>query len=309
MKSATSFPVFWRYSIETKYTVKDSKPVAERGGQIIAWVVLLFALTVLGALPFILGGLNLNQISSSTPHLPFILTGMLITACAPTIAALLVAGFYPGAGGVRSVSRQMRTWRVGIAWYGVALIGPIILFLLANMIHVALGGASPAHWFVFRATSGFGPGSLFWIVFGSLFAEELGWRGFAQPRLQPRYGALKASIFIGLIWSTWHLWMVITPGGLSLVTREDAVATYMRLISTAIVYAWMYNSTNGSLFLVMVAHMGHNLGGSMVQTPSAGSHFHFTLAILYLGAAIGVVLLTDWRTLTPRSPLISLRNG
>ena len=309
MKSATSFPVFWRYSIETKYKVKDSKPVAERGGQIIAWVVLLFALTVLGALPFILGGLNLNQISSSTPHLPFILTGMLITACAPTIAALLVAGFYPGAGGVRSVSRQMRTWRVGIAWYGVALIGPIILFLLANMIHVALGGASPAHWFVFRATSGFGPGSLFWIVFGSLFAEELGWRGFAQPRLQPRYGALKASIFIGLIWSTWHLWMVITPGGLSLVTREDAVATYMRLISTAIVYAWMYNSTNGSLFLVMVAHMGHNLGGSMVQTPSAGSHFHFTLAILYLGAAIGVVLLTDWRTLTPRSPLISLRNG
>jgi len=156
--------------------------------------------------------------------------------------------------------------------------------------------------------SGFGPGSLFWTVFGSLFAEEMGWRGFAQPQLQPRYGALKASILIGVIWSTWHLWIVITPGGVSLVTPEDAAATYIRLISTAIVYAWMYNSTNGSLFVVMVAHMGHNLAGSVVQTPPDASHFHFTLAMLYLAAAIGVVLLTDWRTLTRRSSANSLPN-
>ena len=288
---------------------QDSKPIAERGGPIIAWIVLLLALTVLGALPFILGGLNLKQISSSTPHLPLIFTGMLITACAPTIAALLVAGFYPGAGGVRSVSRQIWTWHVETAWYVLVLVGAIVLFLLADLVHLALGGTPPAHWFVFRAMSGFGPGSAFWIIFGSLFAEELGWRGFAQPRLQRRCGALRASIFIGILWSTWHLWMVITPGGLALVTAEDAAATYIRLISTAIVYAWLYNSTNGSLFLVMVAHAGHNIAGSLVQTSPDGSHFHFTLAILYLGAAMGVVLLTDRRTLTRGSSANSLRNG
>lgn len=85
------------------------------------------------------------------------------------------------------------------------------------------------------------------------------------------------------------------------MTPEDAAATYIRLISTAIVYAWTHNSTNGSLFLVMVAHAGHNIAGSLVQTPPDVSHFHFTLAVLYLGAAIGVVLRTDWRTLTGRS--------
>ena len=37
-------------------------------GQIIAWVVLLFALTAFGALPLLLQGLNLTGISQSTPH-------------------------------------------------------------------------------------------------------------------------------------------------------------------------------------------------------------------------------------------------
>jgi len=83
-----------------------------------------------------------------------------------------------------------------------------------------------------------GPGGLYFVVFGSLFAEEPGWRGFAQLRLQMRYGALIASVVVGLLWSSRHLWYVILPGGLSNVTGTDAVATYLRLISTAIVYAW-----------------------------------------------------------------------
>jgi membrane protease YdiL (CAAX protease family) len=265
---------------------------------VIFWAVLLFVLTLLGGLPLFLGGLNLNRISSSTPHLPIILAGMLVSACAPTLAALFVAGLYPGAGGVRSVLRQVRTWRVGVVWYALAVIGPIILFLVVDVIHIALGGAPPAHWLVFRLLSGFGPGSMFWVVFGSLFAEELGWRGFAQPRLQDRFGALRASIVIGVVWATWHLWPVITPGGLSPETSEDAAATYIRMISTAVVYAWMYNSTNSSLFLVMVAHFGHNFAGSIVQTPSGSSHFHLTIALLYLVVALGIVLTTDSRTLT-----------
>jgi len=270
---------------------------AANGGPIIAWVLLLFGVTVLGGLPLFLGGLNLSRISSSTPHLPFILLGMLVSACAPTLAALLVAGLYPQAGGVRSISRQVRTWRVGIAWYGVALVGPVVLFLIANVIHIALGSAPPAHWLVPRLLSGVGPGSMFWIVFGSLFAEEPGWRGFAQPRLQERYGALKASVLIGILWATWHLWPVITPGSLSLETPEDAAATYIRMIATAIIYAWMYNSTNGSLFVAMVAHVGHNFAGSLVQTPANAVHHHLITALLYLEAAIGVLALTDWQTL------------
>jgi membrane protease YdiL (CAAX protease family) len=283
--------------------VEDTKKSGEspemvRG--VAAWAVLLFVLTVLGGLPLLLGGLNFTQISRSTPHLPLIMVGMLVSACAPTLAALLVARFYPGAGGPRSVLRQVRIWRVGIIWYALGVIGPIVLFLVADAVHVALGGAAPVQWLAFHLRSGFGPGSMFWIVFGSLFAEELGWRGFGQPRLQGRYGALGASILIGILWATWHLWPMITPGGFALETPEDVAATYIRMITTSIVYSWMYNSTNGSLFLVMVAHFGHNFAGSVVPTSPDSLHFHFTVALLYLAAAVGILLMTDWRTLTCR---------
>jgi membrane protease YdiL (CAAX protease family) len=264
-------------------------------GQFVAWILLLFSLTVLGALPLMLQGLNLNSIAPSTPHLPLVMTGMLTTSCAPTLAALLVAAFYPGAGGVRSISRQVRTWRIGLVWYAIALIGPIILLFAAEAISAVRRGAPPTHWMILPSFSG--PGGLYFVVFGSLFAEEPGWRGFAQPRLQARYGALVASVIVGLLWSTWHLWYVILPGSLSNVTGTDAVATYIRLVSTAIVYAWMYNSTNGSLFIAMLAHLGHNLAASLIPTFADGGRQHLIVAFTYLVVAIAVVVSTQPRTL------------
>lgn len=275
-----------------------------KGGQFGAWVLLLFAFTGLGALPLILQGLNLTKISQSTPHLPLIMTGMLVTSCAPTLAALFVAGLYSGAGGVRSISRQLRTRGVGAVWYALALVGPILLFLTAEAFTAARRGELPRHWMVLPSFSG--PGGLYFVIFGSLLAEEPGWRGFAQPRLQTRYGALTASIVIGVLWSTWHLWYVITPGGFSNVTGVDAAATYIRLISTAIVYAWMYNSTSGSLLIAMFAHAGHNLAANLIPTPADGGWQHMTIALSYLVAATIVVLTTEPRTLRrAESPAIT----
>jgi len=269
------------------------------GGQIGAWVLLLFVLTSLGALPLILQGLDLSRISQSTPHLPLVMTGMLLTSCAPTLAALFVAGLYPGAGGLRSISCQVRTWRVGIVWYGLALVGPIILFLTTEAFNAIRRGWPPSHWMVLPSFSG--PGGLYFVIFGSLLAEEPRWRGFAQPRLQTRYGALIASIVIGVLWGTWHLWYVITPGGFSIVTGTDAAATYVRLTSTAIIYAWMYNSTKGSLIIAMLAHLGHNLAASLIPTPVDGGWRHMTIALSYLVVAVIVVLMTEPRTLCRQS--------
>ena len=141
------------------------------------------------------------------------------------------------------------------------------------------------------------PGGLYFVILGSLFAEEPGWRGFGQPRLQTRYGALAASILIGLLWSTWHLWYVIAPGGFANVTETAAVATYVRLTSTSIVYAWMYNNTNGSLLIAMLAHLGHNLAASFMPTPDDGGRQHLIVALIYLVMAMVVIVWTEPRTL------------
>ena len=77
-----------------------NRAIPWNSGQFVVWILLLFSLTVIGALPLMLQNLNLNSVTASTPHLPLVMTGMLATACAPTLAALLVAAFYPRAGGV-----------------------------------------------------------------------------------------------------------------------------------------------------------------------------------------------------------------
>ncbi len=279
---------------------KSNEQSKADGTAIAAWVVLLFLLTVLCALPIMIGGVSMPRLSPSAPLFPFSFAGILLSAYVPTLTALIVAGLFSGGGGVRPLLRQIRIWRVGITWYALALIGPAILFSLAGLVLLALGGAPPLHWLRFPSLSSFGPGGLTFII-GQLiagsFGEELGWRGFAQPRLQVRYGALLASILIGTLWSTWHLWPAITPQGFSLLSPLDAAATYIRLISTSIIYAWMYNSTRGSLFLVMVAHAGHNIAATVIGVPSNGVYQQLIVALLYLLAAIAVVLATDVQSL------------
>lgn len=180
----------------------------------------------------------------------------------------------------------------------IALIGPVLLLLLAKAINVTRLGTLPGAWMVLPSFSG--PGGLPFVIFGSLFAEEPGWRGFAQPRLQARYGGLATSVFIGLLWSTWHLWYAILPGGLANVTRADTLATYIRLTSTAVIYAWMYNSTKGSLFIVMIAHLGHNLAASLIPTSADCGQQHLIIALLYFVVVLIIIFTTDAKTLRRR---------
>ena len=187
----------------------------------------------------------------------------------------------------------------------MALLGPLPLLLLGDVIYVMLGGHAPRQWLA--PPSGTAEGGMSAIAFtiGAIIAgavgEELGWRGFGQPRLQAGIGALWAAIVIGLLWSTWHLWPVAVPGGLSLFDWTDFPQTYLRLTSTAILYAWLYNSSKGSLLLILVAHGAFNLDSSIVQTPTSDVHtIPIIVAALHGIAALAIVLVTNPRTLTWR---------
>jgi membrane protease YdiL (CAAX protease family) len=269
---------------------KAETPLVKRA-PVISWIGLLFVLTVLCLLPYIIGRvglLDLGRIQQSSLSL-FILcmTGLTLLGFTPTLAARIVGG---------PVMRQIKNGRVGFGWYTLAIIGPIGLFLLADLIHLFRGSTLPEPWLSFPSVSDLGSGGLLWfiarLILGSV-GEEPGWRGFAQPRLQERYGALRASILVGIIWSTWHSWPLITPHSPMTLT-DTLVVTYLRITATAVIYAWMYNSTKGSLLLVMVAHAGHNIAGTVFPTAADGP---VIISLLYLAVAIVVILMTDPRTL------------
>ncbi len=273
---------------------------------VIAWAVLVFALLFLGLAPTYLYHLNLAKLNANSSGAPPIaLIGILFTAYTPTIAALLIAWRWPGAGGVRKLLKQVTRWRAHVGWYLIAILGPIPLLLLADLIYVMFGGAAPHQWLALPSGTAEGGMSAVLFTIGAVIAgaigEELGWRGFGQQRLQAGTGALRAAIVIGLLWSTWHLWPVVVPGGLSLFDWTDFPQTYLRLISTAVLYAWLYNSTGGSLLVVLVAHGAFNIDSSIVQSPASDVHtIPIVVAVLHGVAALAVVLATNPRTLTWR---------
>lgn len=110
-----------------------------------AWVSTLFGLTALGALPLYLFGVNVQNLNPQTVS-PLVGIGLELTVYAPSSAALLVVAFIPGAGGVRSLLGQLRRWRVNPGWYALALLGPVVFFLVADLIRAVLGEAAPTTW-------------------------------------------------------------------------------------------------------------------------------------------------------------------
>jgi membrane protease YdiL (CAAX protease family) len=266
---------------------------------VLVWVAILAALSGLGLLPFFAFVPDLSKFTGNLPpaELALLGIGVELAAVGPSLAAILVAWRMPGAGGARSLFRQFRHWRVHPIWYLVALLLPIPILLAADVIWMALGKQSLV-WLTMPSAVSFAIGAALVPPLG----EEFGWRGFAQPRLQSRIGALWAAVIVGTLWSTWHLWPLVVPGGAKLYLPSDVAQTYIRLISTAVIYAWIYNSTRGSLPAVMVAHAAHNIDSSFIPGASVDpTHLGPLLGSLcYAAAAVIVVVATNRETLTRR---------
>ena len=248
-----------------------------RVAPVIAWAALVLALAGAGALWLDLTGGSPGDLSPA----------VLLVAYSPALAAIAVTAVVDRGAGVRALLGQLLHWHAAPGWYLLAALGPFALALAAAAAVAGWAGA-PAAWVVVPDLTGFlvllGP-----LIAGSL-GEELGWRGFGQARLQRRAGALLAAVAIGVLWSVWHLWIVLTPDGAAQVDAVDVAQTFVRLIATAVLYAWLYNASGGRLSVVLVAHAAHNLAidtvaPGVIDTPAgslilAGSHLLAALVVI-----------------------------
>jgi uncharacterized protein len=175
----------------------------------------------------------------------------------PILAALMAARYEAGRVGVSQLVGQLRRWRLppGNRSYAIALLGMGVIVLLAFWLNLSLGGAWPrlppaATWQSLPLLA------LVYVIIAVI--EEVGWRGYALPRLQVRFGPLVASLLLGLIWGIWHLpqWFIPATGQ---ADKWPFGVFMLHTVAFSILLTWLYQQSAGSLWPVILAHAAFNL--------------------------------------------------
>jgi membrane protease YdiL (CAAX protease family) len=224
----------------------------------VAYFVLAFAGTWLFNLPAALASNGLGLLPFTVPFLAFVGLFILGTYAGPTLGAFVVTAISDGKPGIKQLLRRYVQWRVGIQWYLLVIFGYPLLFLLDMSLWL---GPAPLtglleHWpllFTSYLPSLLGFGTIITI------AEEPGWRGFALPRLQQKYGPLPGSLILGTLHGIWHLPIfIIAFFGLAPFNLLHFALNTLGIVLLTIIWTWLFNNANGSILFAILVHVVQN---------------------------------------------------
>jgi membrane protease YdiL (CAAX protease family) len=286
-------------------TAAPVEPAAPRRGikallarhPLVSFFVMAYAFTWLVWAPWVLGEdgagllpINISQTASGYLNATAILAG-------PTLSAFIMTATTEGREGVRRLLGRLVLWRVGFRWYLFALLGVPLIMLVGTMIYSgdlpnlgALGGPS-------YLLSYLGTYALVVVLGGPLF-EEIGWRGFALPRMERLHGPLLASLILGVLWALWHLPEFLVPtwaassggGGILGITLFIVTA-----VTFTIVITWVFNNTRASVLLAILVHTSIDAFtvplGEIFPARAVSSALPFIIGF----GAVGVVLIVVTR--------------
>jgi uncharacterized protein len=113
--------------------------------------------------------------------------------------------------------------------------------------------------------------------------EEIGWRGYALPRLLPRLGRWRASLVLGGVWALWHVMMMLTTSS----PLGAYVASVPFFVAGSYVFSWFFERTGGSLLIAILLHLGAHLDNSNLALPDPLPFYAHTLGFVLLALALG----------------------
>ena len=210
-------------------------------------------------------------------YLPFVGLG----ALGPLLAATTLSFRDGGMPAVKQLYAPLLRWRVHAGWYFAALVLPgALLTGLLSLLNLA-GRHGPIGYFPVASA----------LVFGVVMSlvEEVGWRGYALPRLQARWGAFAAGALIGVLWYLWHIPMFLGLG----MPLNLVLVMLLYFIGASLLMTWVYNGSGGSLLLSVLAHLGAHLNNSHRALPAevvplvAHAIVYGALGLLVMRGAVG----------------------
>ncbi len=195
---------------------------------------------------------------------------LLLGTFAPSLVALALTARTEGRTGTMALLGRILEWRVGARWYVFALGYMAAVKVAVALTHRVATGAWPRlgqeSWYIIAAA----------IVISTLAqaGEEIGWRGYALPRLAARMGFGRGSVLLGVIWSCWHLPLFLIPGFDK--SGQSFPVYLLQVTALSVAVAWLYVHTSGSLLPVMLMHSAVNQTIGIVPSTVATATNPFT---------------------------------
>jgi membrane protease YdiL (CAAX protease family) len=177
----------------------------------------------------------------------------------PSAAGLAMTALIDGRAGLRHLWRSLLRRRVGVRWYAVALLAaPILLLVVLSAFSFVEAAFEPRfQWPLFAIG-----------LLAGIF-EEIGWTGFATPRLLARLRLFTAGLSLGIVWALWHLLVDFRQNfnamGLAWVL-EFAVLYIAALTAYRVLMTWVFAHTQ-SLLLAVLMHASYT-GWLLVLFPA-----------------------------------------
>ncbi len=231
---------------------------------------------------------------ATNTQLPFVFLAMF---AGPTVAGLLLRGLVDGTAGFRDVRTRLLTWRVGARWYAVAVLAAPLLMIVTLF---ALSLTNPVFLPGIVISEGKASLALTSIVAGLMtgFFEELGWTGFAVPRLRLRGGVLTTGLGLGVLWGLWHLPLVSSGDSSGVVPPVLFVPGLLFTVLPAfrVLMVWVYDRT-GSLLVAMLMHASLTTSTLILQPLAAGVPaltYNLVLAAALWGVVAAVTAANGW---------------
>jgi membrane protease YdiL (CAAX protease family) len=203
----------------------------------------------------------------------------------PALAAIIMAAVTEGKAGVKALLSRVVLWRVSLPWYVVALGLPTVLSIATAALAYLLGTTE------FIRVGALTPIEL--VLFMAIVGEELGWRGYALPRLLEKRSPLTASVILGVLWGLWHIPTFLVPGTPQYGLPMSAFV--LLTVEYSILMTWVFLHTRGSVLIATLFHGAINLSQGIFLGAVEGASRYWLLCIVYGVAALIVAFVLGWR--------------